>query len=99
MVTKAQCPLCTASADFEYTDFQHFKFYVCPTCGDFEISAAAERLLSQMAPERARELSRLSQSAGPGMLLSVRRPIAGEAQTGLTMIAKLIPREQAQGRH
>ncbi|MBA0188285.1 hypothetical protein [Pectobacterium odoriferum] len=46
------CPLCDGAASYVLVDSTNYMAYTCSTCGIFEISTHAEKLVREMPQER-----------------------------------------------
>lgn len=53
-----ECPLCQAQAEYCYVDYENRKYFGCPTCRQFQISARAEKEIIRRSNSRRQQYSR-----------------------------------------
>ncbi len=58
----SECPLCDATATFEFRDRRNIRFFHCEACGDFFISRSAINWLNKREPHRKAHFAWLSAS-------------------------------------
>lgn len=65
------CCLCQAKATMDLTDKENACYYLCDSCGRFEISNAAKRKLETSLDERIKDFQNKIKLAPDGQVLSI----------------------------
>ena len=69
-----QCPLCDNPAEFCWVDAENVKYFDCSTCGMFQISKRAEKLLQDELPSRKPIYAATVKNTPEDHLLFIRMP-------------------------
>lgn len=90
------CPLCAASAEHYFVDYNVRKYYRCPNCGLFQITVKAELRLLQ-GPQAWRDnYAAMAKRAGEDEALVISCPSAPSRSEGAeaAIQAKFTPRSE-----